>query len=666
MAAQRCALVGLLLALAACPLGAAESAAAPPQTAPAAQPVSVGAPTPAERLPVEAFARLPFVEHAVISPDGTHWAGLLGVGGTQSIGIYSLYEKPPVGVRFPVPDQTNVRWLRWANGDTVLVGVDELEHVTDQDWYVLRLVSVNRLTQKSLYLLPDLNGQNTSDVVWTPNDGGNEVLVAAQSSIFSGDLELWPAVHRVDVTNGHDRVVIEPHGGVLHWVADGEGTIRAGVGYDDSRRSLRLLYRPAGGKESFQTVDRAEIRKGEGLLLPFLFLPGGDHALVIHDNEQGRSAIYEVDLSTQADVRTVYEPPSGEVDDVLISNDRTTLLGATVTDPGAGVHWFDPSLVALQGFLEKSVPSAGVHIESLSSDRTRMLVRISAPDMPGQLSFLDLKDGVLHKLAFFNEAIGARHLAPVKLVRYQARDGLAIEAVLTLPVGREPKNLPLVVMPHGGPWAQDTLRYGYWAQFLANRGYVVLQPNFRGSTGYGSKFLHAGDGQLGLAMQDDVTDGVKWAVGQGLADAHRVCIVGASYGGYAAMWGIAKDPDQYRCAISIAGVSGLKREVNDFASSTTENISRDTWQRMAPDFNAVSPINAVDRMKTPLLLIHGKKDITVAFGQSSKMYDRMRKAGKTVEFVSLPLADHYYTRQDDRVALLSAMEAFLTKYNPAD
>jgi hypothetical protein len=258
------------------------------------KPADCEAATPAEEVPGDSFARLPFVERAVISPDGTHWAGLLGLGGTQSIAIYSLYEKPPVGVRFPVPDQTNVRWLRWANGDTVLVGVDELEHVTDQDWYVSRLVSVNRLTRKSLYLLRDENGQNASDVVWTPNDGGNEVLVAAQSTIYEG-LEFWPAVHRVDVTNGREHVVIEPHPGVMEWVADAEGTVRAGVGYDDTRRSSRLLYRPAGGKDSFHTVDRASLRKGESLLRPILFLPGGDHALVIHDNEQGRSAIYEVD-----------------------------------------------------------------------------------------------------------------------------------------------------------------------------------------------------------------------------------------------------------------------------------------------------------------------------------------------------------------------------------
>jgi len=221
-------------------------------------------------------------------------------------------------------------------------------------------------------------------------------------------------------------------------------------------------------------------------------------------------------------------------------------------------------------------------------------------------------------------------------------------------------------MPHGGPWAQDTLRYDYWAQFLANRGYAVLQPNFRGSKGLRQKVSACGGWQLGLAMQDDVTDGVKWAVNEGLADAGRVCIVGASYGGYAAMWGIVKDPDQYRCAISIAGVSSVQREVNSFASYLTANMNRDTWKRMAPDFDAVSPINAVDRIKTPLLLIHGQKDVTVPYGQSSKMNDRMRKAGRTVEFVSLALADHYYTRQDDRVALLKAMESFLAKYNPSD
>jgi dipeptidyl aminopeptidase/acylaminoacyl peptidase len=307
-----------------------------------------------------------------------------------------------------------------------------------------------------------------------------------------------------------------------------------------------------------------------------------------------------------------------------------------------------------------------IWIESLNRDRTRMLVRAGSADMPGLLYFYDVNDGVLRKIAYINDRIGTKHLAPVKVVSYKARDGLAIEAILTLPEGREPKNLPFILMPHGGPWAQDTLSYDYWAQFLANRGYAVLQPNFRGSTGYGTAFLRKSDGQLGLSMQDDVTDGVNWAVAQGLADPQRPCIVGASYGGYAAMWGISKDPNLYRCAISIAGVSDVKQEIRGFYTSLYQNKYTSDWKRLSANFDAVSPINATAAITAPLLLIHGKKDVTVDYASSTRMYDRMRSNHKTVELVTLPMADHYFSRQEDRATLLRAMETFLAKYNPAD
>jgi len=298
-------------------------------------------------------------------------------------------------------------------------------------------------------------------------------------------------------------------------------------------------------------------------------------------------------------------------------------------------------------------------------DRSRMLVVVDRPDAPGSVYYYNVQDGTMHKVADMNAAIGTHYLSPVKTVRYKARDGLEIEAILTLPKGLEARNLPIVMLPHGGPWGQDTLDYDYWPQFIASRGYAVLQPNFRGSTGYGEDFERKGEGQLGFAMQDDITDGLRWAVSQGIADPARACIVGASYGGYAAMWGIAKNPDQYRCAISISGVANLRREVNDFGQSLTSGLSKDAWQRMTPDFAAVSPINAIDRIKTPLLLVHGKKDVTVDHSQSVSMFGRMQTAGKNVEFVSLPEADHYFTREPDRIALLKAIEAFLAKHNPA-
>jgi dipeptidyl aminopeptidase/acylaminoacyl peptidase len=176
----------------------------------------------------------------------------------------------------------------------------------------------------------------------------------------------------------------------------------------------------------------------------------------------------------------------------------------------------------------------------------------------------------------------------VKLITYKARDGLPIEAVVTTPKGREARKLPVIVMPHGGPWAHDTLDYDYWAQFLASKGYLVIQPNFRGSTGYGQEFERRGEGQLGLAMQDDVNDALAWAVSEGLADGKRACIVGASYGGYAAMWGAARDPDLWRCSISIAGVASLRREVNDMGDSSMHaNSNSDAWGRMTP----ISPLS---------------------------------------------------------------------------
>lgn len=621
---------------------------------------------PAGRLPVADFGQLPFVEHAELSPDGTHWAGLLGVGGVQVVAMLSVSDRTERVVRTSLPDGMQARGLRWVNADNVLVGVDMLQPVGHDDWYISRTIALNRASGKLTPLLWDLGGQSASDVLWWPNDDGNEVLISGQNSVYEGE-QWWPAVHRVNVTNGHEHIVVSPHPGITGWGADGAGSVRVGIGYDDFHETSRLVYRPAGSRASFRTVDRADARKREGLQVPFMFLPGGDHALVIHDDERGMSAIYEIDLATQSEMRAVYAAPAGEVDGVVVSADGATLLGAHDTSLHGRMHWFDADLAALQVAFDKAVPGAGAAIESMSRDRSAMLLRIGAADMPGAIYYYRPSEGILHRLAASNERLGpTRHLAPVKAISYKARDGLEIEGVVTLPVGRDPHKLPFIVMPHGGPWARDGLEYDYWVQFLANRGYGVLQPNFRGSTGYGTEFLKKGEGQLGLAMQDDVTDAVRWAVGQGLADASRVCIVGASYGGYAAMWGTVKDPDQYRCAISIAGVSSLSREVNDFANDMHERKYRDDWKRMAPDFDAVSPIKAVERIKTPLLLIHGKQDITVAHLQSAKMYDRMRSAGKTVEFVSLPLADHYYTRQEDRIALLTAMENFLAQYNPAD
>jgi len=620
--------------------------------------------TPAAPLPVEAFAALPFVEQAHISPDGTHVAGLFGINGEQRILIMPINGDKSTTTIIAVPEETQPGAIRWVGDDNIIVTLTGLLPVESERWYVNRLISINRNTRKLTKLLWDLGGQNSADVLYVPKDGSTEILVAAQGTIYSNYAEFWPKVYRVDVATGKRRSVLEGRTGVMDWGADHLGNVRMGLSYNDSRLTSRLLYR-ADGSGAFKTADKSTYGDGSVLTVPFLYLPAGDNALVMQDNAQGMTGIFEVNLSTLEQVKVVFQPEKGEVSGVITGRDGV-LLGAFTTDRNVPVKWFDPVLASLQENFAKSVPHSRVQIESMSADRSKMLVRIDSAESLGSIYFFDTNVGVLNKLAAVNEKIGSKKLAPVKMVQYKARDGLEIEGVLTLPKAREPKNLPFVVMPHGGPWGHDTPSYDYWTQFLASRGYAVLQPNFRGSTGYGTEFIEKGKGQMGFAMQDDISDGVKWAVEQGIADPKRVCIVGASYGGYAAMWGIAKDPDQYRCAISISGVAALRREVNDFGGSLRGKLYKTQWQEMTPDFNAVSPINAIAKMKAPLLLVHGKRDVTVDHVQSVKMHNAMTKAGKQVEFVSLPLADHYFGRQADRLALLSAMDAFLAKHNPAD
>ena len=619
------------------------------------------------RLSVAAFAEIPFVESAMLSPDGSRVAGLFGMKGQQWIAIIPLFGKAEQKVLIAVPESTEMDWLRWVNDDHVILGLRALVPLPGGERvYATRLISINRTTGKITRLLWDLNGQNTSDVLWIPTDGGTEILVAAQNSIYLGE-EFYPTVYRVDVVTGRRKRDVKGRAPIMAWSADSSGKVRVGIGYADEGRSANLVYRPEGDQLTFRTIDRASSRKRENLLSPFQFLPGTDHALVMEDNDKGLTTIYEVDLATRANIRTVFSAPGdAEVESAIVSDDGKTVLGYRSSGADYPVHWTDPEIAEIQALVDKSVANRKVRIIDFNRDRSRMLISVAQADAPGALYFMDSADGRMQRLAYFNEAIGGRSLNPVSLIRYKARDGLDIEAVLTLPKDRPGKKLPIIMLPHGGPWAQDTLSYDYWAQFISSRGYAVLQPNFRGSTGYGTDFLRKGEGQMGLAMQDDITDGLRWAVAQGIADPARACILGASYGGYAAMWGIAKDPDLYRCAVSIAGVANLRREVNDFGGYLFGGRYRDDWQRMTPNFPAVSPINAIDRIKVPLLLIHGKKDITVDFGQSNSMHGRMKDAGKQVELVALPQADHHFTREADRTVLLQSIETFLTMHNPAD
>jgi dipeptidyl aminopeptidase/acylaminoacyl peptidase len=239
-------------------------------------------------------------------------------------------------------------------------------------------------------------------------------------------------------------------------------------------------------------------------------------------------------------------------------------------------------------------------------------------------------------------------------------------------VGRDPKKLPLIILPHGGPYdIRDTLGFDPEVQFLANRGYAVLQPNYRGSGSYGEKFYKSGEGQIGRKMQDDLDDGMDWLVKEGIADAKRVCLVGGSYGGYAALWGATRNPERYRCAASFAGVSDYKRQVRYSSQFFYSSRYRKKWQQKVQgekdfDLDTVSPLKQIDKLNVPVLLAHGDEDTRVPYKQSALYAAALQKAGKPHEFYTYRGEGHGFSSPENLQSWLERLDTFLAKYNPAD
>ncbi|AOH84427.1 peptidase [Sphingomonas panacis] len=619
------------------------------------------APAPAPLIPLEAFATLPFIEAPRLSPDGTRIAARIAVHGKQRLAIIPLADKSKAASIDPAKQDLN-DW-QWVNDQWLVVRVGKSESVEGNDFYVTRAISVSADGKKLIPLVVDPLGQQADDILWTAHDGSPHVLIAMQRSIYA-DNDFWPEVRDFDVSTGRSKTVVHSTDTVMSWYADGAGVVRYGVGYTDQNRSYRALYRdqPTG---SFHVIERA---KGAGNSLdnyPALFLPDPGKALAIHDDADGFSTVYPLDLKTMTRGAPLYAVPGYDLDSLLTSDDRTQMIGARYTDTYQHTHWTDPVLAAIQADFDKALGNRRGEIVSWSSDRSQLLVKVASASIPGSYYLYAPKEGVLHLLAQINGQLAGKQLAPVKTITYKARDGLEIHAVLTLPAGRAAKDLPLILMPHGGPIARDDESWDWWAQFLANRGYAVLQPNYRGSSGYGTKFTDLGKGQWGLAMQDDLTDAVAWATHEGIADAKRVCIVGGSYGGYAALRAAQRDEGIYRCAVSFAGVSDMPGMIRYDGAFLNGGRTKDYFRERAPDLTAVSPANFAAEFSIPVLLMHGDDDRTVPVKQSRLMVSRLKAAGKTYRYVEQPGGDHHLSSEADRVQFLKELEAFLKQYNPA-
>jgi dipeptidyl aminopeptidase/acylaminoacyl peptidase len=470
-------------------------------------------------------------------------------------------------------------------------------------------------------------------------------------------------LYRVDLDSG--KAELQVKGGEGHdWVTSSDGSIVAHSEYSESSGNWTLYRGPQRGTELLKKSTPTDDIDLLGL--------GRNAGEVLVLDRSGAEDIAESVNVTDGRAQRLFE--SNSVLDFTFDPVSQLLLGArTREEPGELL--FDSHMQALFNITRKAFAAQQVKLESFTQNLARMIVQTEGTRDSGTYWYVDTATHRADPIGYAYPKISPDDVGPVRFIDYHAGDGLAIQAVLTLPPGREPKSLPLVVLPHGGPiGVEDRLGFDWWAQALASRGYAVLQPNYRGSSGHGTEFRQAGFGQWGKAMLTDISDGVAELGRQQIIDPKRVCIMGGSYGGYAALAGVTVQQGLYRCAVSVAGPADISSFDDWYAKvyGGYHNASYRYWRKEigadAADQDAlhdISPAHFAARADAPILLIHGKDDTRVPIEQSRQMAAALKSAGKPYEYVELEKEDHFLSRDATRTAMLKAAVAFVEKYNPA-
>ena len=512
----------------------------------------------------------------------------------------------------------------------------------------------------------DLNGGAISDLTPYPDtragiaddlyDDPNHILIAHNHR----DPQSFD-VYRVNVRSGEETLVAENPGNIVAWHTDHHGRLRAATASDGLQTTL--LYRETEAEE-FRPLITTDFRS---TVSPELFT--FDNRCLYALSNRGRDclALVIIDPDTPEDEQLVFEADGVDLDGVGHSRLRHVLTAAVYQTDKVKYHFFDQQAAERHLRVSEALPGYEIALQSGTRDERKYIVAAYNDRTPGSRYLYDEDTGGLTKLADINPALPEQDMAEVRPIQYTARDGLVIHGYLTLPKGREPRNLPCVVNPHGGPWARDGWGFNPEAQFLANRGYCVLQMNFRGSTGYGRKFWEAGFGQWGLAMQDDITDAVQWLIEQEIADRNRIAIYGGSYGGYAVLSGITRTPELYAAAVDFVGVSNLLTFLNTIPPYWKPMLEKMHSMVGHPEkdrerLEATSPALNAEHIRTPLFIAQGANDPRVNKDESDQMVAALRSRGVEVEYMVKENEGHGFHNDENKFEFYERMEAFLSQH----
>ncbi|MDC7681997.1 S9 family peptidase [Asticcacaulis sp. BYS171W] len=609
--------------------------------------------------PLEIFGDLPGLDHVTLSKDGRQVAMVSGRGTARSLIAFDLSTqkllKQPVG-------NLKLRSLEWIDDSHILIessATSSLANLSDTqaEWFMALSLNMQTGKAKPLY-------DNMADYFPVLGSGASVVRKGDKASLMAVGItrvKYQFILNRFDPETGRASQVDEGGPDTREWAFTREGTLVARQNYRRDTYTWSLEMNRGGWKTVLTEVEKIDTPNLVGI-------GRTTDTAVVYFNK-GKLADQYVEVDMNGKLTPLFEDATQTKG--LLRHPATGVIAGTYTYPGwIKYDYTDPLLKPLPQMIEAIFSGYRTQITGLAQDGRKTIIYSEGPDDAGTYFFIDFESGQNLRLGQAYPDLPAAWIAEKQAITYKAADGLEIEAYLTLPPGRDKKNLPLIVLPHGGPQARDDLSFGWDVNAYASRGYAVLQPNFRGSGGYGTAFVEKGYGEWGRKMQTDLSDGVRHLADKGIIDPKRVAIVGYSYGGYAAMAAAAFDNGIYRCAASYAGVSDLKSMIagEGRQSGDANSDAIRYWKRYLGDearWDSISPLKNADKVTIPLLLMHGKDDTVVEYIQSKQMADALQKAGKPVEFVTLTGEDHWLSRDETRLQMLKTILAFVEKYNPA-
>ena len=598
-------------------------------------------------IPVKEFFRNPEKTGYSISPDGKNLAFLAPVKQRLNVFVQPIGSDEARQITYET--QRDIAGFMWKGSNRILYMKDE---GGDENFALFGL----EIDSGSVRSYTHFDKVLTNIIDNLPDDDLHVIV-----GLNKRNPQIFDA-YRLHVGTGELTMIAENPGNISGWMTDHKGRLRIALQTDGVNSSV--LHR-LDEQSAWDTVITTNFRE----MFSPQFFDFNDSAVVYGVSNLGRdkAALVKFDMRTGKELEVIYQNEHNDISGAAFSRKRKVLTSVFWIGEKAERSGFDPTIDAIYKQLEKQLPGTEVYLTSKNKAETIYLVKTTNDKTRGSYYIYSVGDKSLEKIADVSPWLNEAFMADMKPISYTSRDGLKIHGYLTLPKGRAAKNLPVVVNPHGGPWARDVWGFNPEVQMLANRGYAVLQVNFRGSTSYGRSFWEASFKQWGQSMQNDISDGIRYLVKEGIADQNRIGIYGASYGGYATLAGVTLTPDLYACAVDYVGVSNLftfMETIPPYWVQYREMIyemvghpekDKEMLARYSPSLHA-------DQIKTPLFIAQGANDPRVKQSESDQMVEALKMKGIEVEYMLKKNEGHGFRNEENKFEFYAAMEAFLAKH----